>query len=73
MINQKQLENVEYLNYLGSVVSNDASCTCDIKIQDCCNESCIEKEENSFYQQIGLKFKDEMSEVLYLELRIVWC
>jgi hypothetical protein len=27
MINQKQLENVEYFNYLGSMITNDASCT----------------------------------------------
>jgi hypothetical protein len=27
MIDQKQLENVEYLNYLGSMITNDATCT----------------------------------------------
>jgi hypothetical protein len=31
MIVQKQLDNVEYLNYLGIVITNDASCTCEIK------------------------------------------
>jgi hypothetical protein len=30
MIAQKQLENVEYFNYLGSMI-NDTSCTCKIK------------------------------------------
>jgi hypothetical protein len=28
MIDQKQLENVEYFNYLDSMITNDARCTC---------------------------------------------
>jgi hypothetical protein len=31
MIGQKQLENVKYLEYLGSTIINDARCTCEIK------------------------------------------
>jgi hypothetical protein len=31
MIDQKQLENVEYFNYLGSMIKNDARCTREIK------------------------------------------
>jgi DNA-directed RNA polymerase specialized sigma54-like protein len=31
MIDQKQLENVEYFNYLGSMITNDARCTSEIK------------------------------------------
>jgi hypothetical protein len=31
MIDQKQLENVESLKYLGSMLTNDGRCTCDIK------------------------------------------
>jgi hypothetical protein len=31
MIVQKQLENVEYFNYLGSMMTNDARCTREIK------------------------------------------
>jgi hypothetical protein len=31
MIDQKQLENVEYFNYLGSMITNDARCTLEIK------------------------------------------
>jgi hypothetical protein len=27
IIDQKQLENVEYFNYLGSMITNDARCT----------------------------------------------
>ena len=31
MVDQKQLENVEYLKYLGSILTNDGRCTCKIK------------------------------------------
>jgi len=31
MTDQKQLGNVEYFNFLGSIIRNDASCTCEIK------------------------------------------
>jgi len=31
MIDQKQPENVEYFNYLGSMTTNDARCTWEIK------------------------------------------
>jgi hypothetical protein len=31
MIDQKQLQNVEYFNYLGSMITNDARCTHEIK------------------------------------------
>ena len=31
MRDQKQLENVEYNNYLGSMITNNARCTCEIK------------------------------------------
>ena len=31
MIDQKQLENVESFKYLGSILTNDGRCTCNIK------------------------------------------
>jgi hypothetical protein len=31
MIDQKQLENMEFFKYLGSILTNDGSCTCEIK------------------------------------------
>jgi hypothetical protein len=31
MVDQKQLENVESFKYLGSILTNDGRCTCEIK------------------------------------------
>jgi len=31
MIDQRQLENVECFKYLGSLLTNDGRCTCEIK------------------------------------------
>jgi hypothetical protein len=31
MIDQKQPVNMEYFKYLGSMITNDARCTCEIK------------------------------------------
>jgi len=35
MIDQKQLENVESFKYLGSILTNDRRCTCEIKCRIC--------------------------------------
>jgi hypothetical protein len=42
-------------------------------IQDCHGKRSIQQEEDSFHQQIGLKFKEETSKVLHLEHCFVWC
>jgi hypothetical protein len=41
-------------------------------IQDCHSTSSIQTED-SFYQQIGLKFKEETIRVHHLEQSFVWC
>ena len=35
-------------------------------------QSCIQQEEDSFYQQIGLKFEEETNKMLHLEHGFVW-
>ena len=44
-----------------------------IKSMDCHGKSCIQQEEDSFYQQIGLKFEEEANKMLHLEHGFVWC
>jgi hypothetical protein len=46
MVDQKQLENVESFKYLGSILTNDGRCTCEIK---CMAKAAFNKKEDSFY------------------------
>jgi hypothetical protein len=55
------------------MITNDARHICEINIHNFHSQSSIQKEEDSFHQQTGLKFKEETTELLHLELIIVWC
>jgi len=70
IIDQKQLQNVEYFKYLGSMMTYDAKCT--LEIQDCHGKKGIQQEEDLFHQQSGLKFKEETSKVQHLEHSFLW-
>jgi hypothetical protein len=43
MIDQMQLENVKYFNYLGSMITNDARCTREIKSRIAMAKSALNK------------------------------
>jgi hypothetical protein len=47
MIDQKQLENVEYFNYLGSMITNDARCTGEIKSRIVMAKAAFNKKNHS--------------------------
>ena len=72
-IDQKEVENVKCFKYLGSMLTEDGRCTCEIKSRIAMAKAAFNKEEESFYQQTGLKFEEETSEVLRLEHGSVWC
>ena len=61
---QKQPHNVEYINYLGRMITNGARCTPGNKIQVLDGKSKFQQGEKYFHRQIKLKFKDEISNVL---------
>jgi hypothetical protein len=48
MIDQKQLENVEYFNYLSSMITNDARCTREIKSRIAIAKAAFSKKKNLF-------------------------
>jgi hypothetical protein len=50
---------VKYSDYSGSTITNDARCTSEIKFRIATEKNIIQKEECSFHQQIGLKFKEK--------------
>ena len=73
IIDQKLVDNVEYFNYFGNMVRNDARSTREIKSSFAMAKNTIQEEEDSFHHKIGLKFKQETSKMLNLEHNIVWC
>jgi len=49
MIGQKQLQNVESFKYLGSMLTNDGSCTCEIKSRIAMAKAAFNKKKVLFY------------------------
>ena len=58
-------ENVEYFNYLCSLITNGARCTREIKCGVVMAKAAFNKKK-TFHKQIGFKFKKEASKVLHL-------
>jgi hypothetical protein len=58
MIDQKQLENMEYFNYLGSMITNDARCTArctrEIKYRIVMSKAAFNKKKNLFTSKLEL-------------------
>jgi hypothetical protein len=54
MVDQK-LENMEYFNYLGNMIINDARCACEIKFRIAMAKPAFNRKK-TFHQQIGPKF-----------------
>jgi hypothetical protein len=52
MIDQKQLENVEYFNYLGSMITNDARCTLEIKSRIAMAKGAFNKKKTLFTSKL---------------------
>jgi hypothetical protein len=58
MINQKQLENVEYFNYLGSMITSDARCcTREIKSRIAMAKTSFNKKTNLFTSKLELNLR----------------
>ena len=49
MIDRKQLENVEYFKYLGSILTNNGRCTCGIKCRIAMAKAAFNKKRTLFY------------------------
>jgi hypothetical protein len=49
MIDQKQLDNVEFFKYLCSILSNDRKCTCEIKCIIAMAKAAFNKKRVLFY------------------------
>jgi len=56
MIYQKQPENVECFNYLGSMIANYARCTCEIKFRIAMAKAAFNK-KTVFTSKLGINLK----------------
>jgi hypothetical protein len=60
MIDQKQLENVEYFSYLGSLITNDARCTCEIKSRISMAKAAFNKKKTIFTSKLDLILRKKL-------------
>jgi len=57
MIDQKQLENVESFTYLGSMLTNDGRCTCEIKSRIAKAKAAFNKKRALFTSTLDLELR----------------
>jgi hypothetical protein len=60
MIDQKQLENVEYFNYLGNMIKNDARCTREIKSRIAMAKAAFNKKKSLFTSKLDLSLRKKL-------------
>ena len=60
MIDQKQLENVEYFEYLGSMLTNDGRRTCEIKSRIALAKAAFNKKRALFTSILDLKLRKKL-------------
>ena len=61
MIEQKRLENMESLKYLGSMLTNDGRCTCEIKSRIAMAKAAFKKKKRAlFTSTLDLKLRKKL-------------
>ena len=60
MIDQKQLENVESFKYLGSILTNDRRCTCEIKCRIALAKAAFNKKRVLFTSILDLELRKKL-------------
>jgi hypothetical protein len=60
MIDQKQLKNVESFKYLGSILTNDGRCTCEIKCRIAMAKATFNKKRNLFTSTLELELRKKL-------------
>jgi hypothetical protein len=55
LLDQKQLENVESFKYLGSILTNDGRCTCEIKCRFALAKAAFNKKRGLFTSTLDLE------------------
>ena len=60
MIDQKQLENVESFKYLGSLLTSDGRCICEIKSSIAMAKAAFNKKRALFTSTLGIKLRKKL-------------
>jgi hypothetical protein len=60
MIDQKQLENVECFKYLGSMLTSDGRCTCEINSRIAMEKAAFNKNKNLFTSKLDLNMRKKL-------------
>jgi len=60
MIDQKQLENMESFKYLGSILTNDGRCTCEIKCRIAMAKAAFNKKRILFTSTLDLELRKKL-------------
>ena len=60
MIDQKQLENVEYFKYLRSILTNDGRCICEIKRRIAMAKAAFNKKRALFTSTLDLELRKKL-------------
>jgi hypothetical protein len=60
-IDQRQLENVKYFKYLGSLLTDDGRCTCEIKSRIVMEKAAFNKKKNLFTSKLDLNLRKKLA------------
>jgi len=60
MIDQQQLENVEYFICLGTLITNYARCACDIKSKNAMVKAAFDKKKTLFTSKLDLNLRKKL-------------
>jgi hypothetical protein len=55
VVHQNQTESVEYFNYLDSMITNDARCTCEIKSNISVAKAAFNKKDTLYTSKLDIK------------------
>jgi hypothetical protein len=60
MIDQKQLENMECFKYLGSILTNDGRCTCEIQSRIAMAKAAFSRRKTLFTSKLNLNLRKKL-------------
>jgi hypothetical protein len=67
---QKQLENVKDFSYLGSMITNDARCTCEIKCRIAIAKAAFNKKKTLFTSKLTLNLGKKLVKCYILSIAL---